>query len=218
MDMLSKSDLSAMLKDICAQYKKLDAKNMQNAEEWYKSCFTMLTESTAKNTYGVQATKEEVSKSRQLLKAKTLEDLINVAFDIDIADYRTLGSHVQEEQIEMEETSKAAKAEEAKDEHPSEGEAEEKEEKKVADEEEGEKEEEGAKEEFEDAKEEEKGEGEGEDAQEAEDEKKDEGAGDEQATKKRLSPPFLNYFRNNPPETRSTLSPTKQLSSRYYMN
>ncbi|KAK1345437.1 hypothetical protein QTO34_007894 [Cnephaeus nilssonii] len=56
-----------------AQYKKLAAKDMQNAEEWYKSCFTMLTESAAKNTYGVRATKEEVSESRRLLKAKTLE-------------------------------------------------------------------------------------------------------------------------------------------------
>ncbi|KAK1346406.1 hypothetical protein QTO34_000262 [Cnephaeus nilssonii] len=73
MDMFSKSNLSAMLKDIRAQYEKLAAKNMQNAEEWYKSCFTMLTKSTAKNTYGVHATKEEVSESRFLLKAKTLE-------------------------------------------------------------------------------------------------------------------------------------------------
>ncbi|XP_006095099.3 neurofilament light polypeptide [Myotis lucifugus] len=104
-------------------------------------------------------------------------------------------SHVQEEQIEVEETIEAAKAEEAKDEPPSEGEAEEEEkEKEEAEEEEGEgeEEEEGAKEEFEDAKEEEGGEGEGEDAQEAEDEKKDEGAGEEQATKKN-EPPHLHF-------------------------
>ncbi|KAK1338648.1 hypothetical protein QTO34_019302 [Cnephaeus nilssonii] len=59
-DVFSKSDLSTMLKDICTQYEKL-AKNMQNAKEWYKNRFTMLTESTAKSTYV------------QLLKAKTLE-------------------------------------------------------------------------------------------------------------------------------------------------
>ncbi|KAK1343779.1 hypothetical protein QTO34_014332 [Cnephaeus nilssonii] len=51
MDVFSKSDLSTMLKDIRTQYEKLAAKNMQNAEEWYKSRFTMLTESTAKSTY-----------------------------------------------------------------------------------------------------------------------------------------------------------------------
>ncbi|KAK1338557.1 hypothetical protein QTO34_019210, partial [Cnephaeus nilssonii] len=309
--------LSAALKDIRAQYEKLAAKNMQNAEEWYKSCFTVLTDSAAKNTYGVRAAKEVVSESRRLLKAKTLEikacwgmnealgkqlreledkqnsdvsamqdtinklenelrttkkyqDLLNVkvALDIDIAAYRKLlegeetqltftsmgsiasgysqssqifgrsaysglqtssyfsdeqpfelgvsnlakklsitrvvchfeektlfhkcfilrsskcfilgmrpplirngyachrfaitvlldvRSHVQEEQIEVEEIIEA-KAEEAKNEPPSEGEAEEEEkEKEVADEEEGEEEEEGAKEEFEDAKEEEEG-------------------------------------------------------------
>nr|KAF6374248.1 hypothetical protein mPipKuh1_009472 [Pipistrellus kuhlii] len=97
MDVFSKSDLSAMLKDICTQYEKLAAKNMQNTEE----------------------------------------------------------CHVQEEQIEVEETIEAAKAEEAKDEPPSEGETEEEEkekEKEEAEEEEGEGEKEGANKEFEDGR------------------------------------------------------------------
>ncbi|XP_017715327.1 PREDICTED: LOW QUALITY PROTEIN: neurofilament light polypeptide-like [Rhinopithecus bieti] len=46
---VSKPDLSAALKDMRAQYEKLAAKNMQNAEEWFKSRFTVLTESAAKN-------------------------------------------------------------------------------------------------------------------------------------------------------------------------
>ncbi|XP_061448417.1 neurofilament light polypeptide [Rhineura floridana] len=263
MDVSAKPDLSSALRDIRAQYEKLAARNMQNAEEWFRSRFTVLTESAAKNTDAVRAAKDEVSESRRLLKAKSLEieatrgmnealekqlqeleekqnadiaalqdavnklenelrttksemarylkeyqDLLNVkmALDIEIAAYRKLlegeetrlsftsvgsissgytqsattfgrsaysglqsssylmsarsfpsyySSHVQEEQIEVEETIEASKVEEAKESPPSEGEEEEKEE---AEEGEGE-EEEGAKEEGE---EEEEGEGAGE--------------------------------------------------------
>nr|KAF6374179.1 hypothetical protein mPipKuh1_009418 [Pipistrellus kuhlii] len=100
--------IAFLKKGVCSQYKKLAAKNMQNAEEWYKSCFTLLTKS---------ASRDEVSESLHLLKAKTWRSK----------------QHVQEEQIEVEETIEAAKAEEAKDEPSSEGETEE-EKKEVAEE------------------------------------------------------------------------------------
>uniref|UniRef100_A0A8C0ASU8 Neurofilament light n=1 Tax=Buteo japonicus TaxID=224669 RepID=A0A8C0ASU8_9AVES len=233
MDVSAKPDLSAALRDIRAQYEKLAARNMQNAEEWFRSRFTVLSESAAKNTDAVRAAKDEVSESRRLLKAKTLEieatrgmnealekqlqeleekqsadisdtinklenelrttksemarylkeyqDLLNVkmALDIEIAAYRKLlegeetrlsftsvgsitsgytqtaptfgrsaysglqsssylmttrsfptyySSHVQEEQIEIEETIEAAKVAEAKAAPAEEGEEEEKEE------------------------------------------------------------------------------------------
>ncbi|KAJ6658702.1 hypothetical protein lerEdw1_019862 [Lerista edwardsae] len=296
MDVSAKPDLSSALRDIRAQYEKLAARNMQNAEEWFRSRFTVLTESAAKNTDAVRAAKDEVSESRRLLKAKTLEieatrgmnealekqlqdleekqnadiaalqdtvnklenelrttksemarylkeyqDLLNVkmALDIEIAAYRKLlegeetrlsftsvgsissgyaqsastfgrsaysglqsssylmsarafpayySSHVQEEQIEVEETIEASKAEEAKESPPSEREGEEEENEEGEEEEgeggeeeeegEGEGEEEGAKEETEEAKEgeEEEGEGEG-----GEGEGEEEEGGDEEA-------------------------------------
>ncbi|NXY49889.1 NFL protein, partial [Ceuthmochares aereus] len=285
MDVSAKPDLSAALRDIRAQYEKLAARNMQNAEEWFRSRFTVLTESAAKNTDAVRAAKDEVSESRRLLKAKTLEieatrgmnealekqlqeleekqsadisalqdtinklenelrttksemarylkeyqDLLNVkmALDIEIAAYRKLlegeetrlsftsvgsitsgytqtaptfgrsaysglqsssylmttrtfptyySSHVQEEQIEIEETIEAAKAGEAKAAPAEEGEEEEKEEgEEEAGGEEAEEEEEGAKEESEEAKEGEEEEGEGEETAAEEGEESQEAA------------------------------------------
>ncbi|XP_056364665.1 neurofilament light polypeptide [Oenanthe melanoleuca] len=284
MDVSAKPDLSAALRDIRAQYEKLAARNMQNAEEWFRSRFTVLSESAAKNTDAVRAAKDEVSESRRLLKAKTLEieatrgmnealekqlqeleekqsadisalqdtinklenelrttksemarylkeyqDLLNVkmALDIEIAAYRKLlegeetrlsftsvgsitsgysqssasfgrsaysglqassyllgsrpfpsyySSHVQEEQVEIEETIEAAKAAEAKAAPAEEGEEEEKEEGEGEEGEEGEEEEEGAKEESEEAKEGEEEEGEGEETAAEEGEESQEAA------------------------------------------
>ncbi|XP_073478328.1 neurofilament light polypeptide [Aquarana catesbeiana] len=70
---VAKPDLSSALRDIRAQYEKLAAKNMQSAEEWFKSRFTVLTQSAAQNTNAVRVAKDEVSESRRMLKAKALE-------------------------------------------------------------------------------------------------------------------------------------------------
>ncbi|NXA41703.1 NFL protein, partial [Eudromia elegans] len=300
MDVSAKPDLSAALRDIRAQYEKLAARNMQNAEEWFRSRFTVLSESAAKNTDAVRAAKDEVSESRRLLKAKTLEieatrgmnealekqlqeleekqsadisalqdtinklenelrttksemarylkeyqDLLNVkmALDIEIAAYRKLlegeetrlsftsvgsitsgytqsapsfgrsaysglqtssylmttrtfptyySSHVQEEQIEIEETIEAAKVGEAKAAPPTE-EGEEEEEKEEGEEEEAggeeaEEEEEGAKEESEEAKEGEEEEGEETAAEEGEESQETaEEAGEEEKEEKQAA-------------------------------
>ncbi|NXA28772.1 NFL protein, partial [Ibidorhyncha struthersii] len=264
MDVSAKPDLSAALRDIRAQYEKLAARNMQNAEEWFRSRFTVLSESAAKNTdalelfifsvcqrkikligleksckvllldmgelrilrcqcwYFQQDTINKLenelrtTKSEMARYLKEYQDLLNVkmALDIEIAAYRKLlegeetrlsftsvgsitsgytqtaptfgrsaysglqsssylmttrsfptyySSHVQEEQIEIEETIEAAKAGEAKAAPAEEGEEEEKEEgEEEAGGEEAEEEEEGAKEESEEAKEGEEEEGEGE--------------------------------------------------------
>ncbi|XP_053320468.1 neurofilament light polypeptide [Spea bombifrons] len=260
---VSKPDLSSALRDIRAQYEKLAAKNMQSAEEWFKSRVTVLTQSAARNTDAVRAAKDEVSESRRLLKSKGLEieacrgvnealqrqiqelddkqnaeiagmqeaisnleeelrstksemarylkeyqDLLNVkmALDIEIAAYRKLlegeetrlsfssvgaitsgytqstpvfgrsvyslqsssyvpsrtyatyySSHVQEEQLDIEETIESSRAEEAKAEAPEEEEATEEEEGgEEADQEAGEEEEEAKEDDAEEEGEEEK--------------------------------------------------------------
>ncbi|NXW32496.1 NFL protein, partial [Phaetusa simplex] len=248
MDVSAKPDLSAALRDIRAQYEKLAARNMQNAEEWFRSRFTVLSESAAKNTDAVRAAKDEVlyldmkkkrilccrycsfqqdtinklenelrttkSEMARYLKEYQKKNNVKMALDIEIAAYRKLlegeetrlsftsvgsitsgytqtaptfgrsaysglqsssylmttrsfptyySSHVQEEQIEIEETVEAAKVGEAKAAPAEEGEEEEKEEgKKKAGGEEAEEEEEGAKEKKKEAKEGEEEEGEGE--------------------------------------------------------
>ncbi|NP_001081414.1 neurofilament light polypeptide [Xenopus laevis] len=70
---VAKPDLSSALRDIRGQYEKLAAKNMQSAEEWFKSRFTVLTQSAARNTDAVRAAKDEMSESRRMLSAKGLE-------------------------------------------------------------------------------------------------------------------------------------------------
>ncbi|KAK6468471.1 neurofilament light polypeptide-like [Huso huso] len=70
---VAKPDLSAALKDIRVQYEKLAAKNMQSAEDWFKSKFTRLTESAAKNSDAIHMAKNEMGEYRRQLKSRTLE-------------------------------------------------------------------------------------------------------------------------------------------------
>ncbi|MBN3317469.1 NFL protein, partial [Atractosteus spatula] len=70
---VAKPDLSAALRDIRSQYEKLAARNMQAAEDWFKSKFTVLTETAARNTDAVRNAKDEVGEYRRQLKARNLE-------------------------------------------------------------------------------------------------------------------------------------------------
>ncbi|XP_060927617.1 low molecular weight neuronal intermediate filament [Limanda limanda] len=72
MDM-SKPDLAAALKDIRAQYENLSARNQVQAEEWYHSKFTTVTEAAARNQDAIKHSKEELSEYRRQVQARTLE-------------------------------------------------------------------------------------------------------------------------------------------------
>lgn len=70
---VSKPDLAAALKDIRAQYESLSARNQSQAEEWYRSKFTSVTEAAARNQDAIKHSKEELSEYRRQVQARTLE-------------------------------------------------------------------------------------------------------------------------------------------------
>ncbi|XP_031648278.1 desmin-like [Oncorhynchus tshawytscha] len=72
MDM-SKPDLTAALRDIRAQYEGIAAKNISEAEEWYKSKVTDLNQAVNKNNEALKQAKMETMEFRHQLQSYTCE-------------------------------------------------------------------------------------------------------------------------------------------------
>ncbi|XP_043537162.1 neurofilament light chain b [Chiloscyllium plagiosum] len=70
---MGKPDLSSALREIRCQYEKVAAKNMQSAEDWYKSRFAVLAENASKDSDATRQARDEVIEYRRQVKAKTLE-------------------------------------------------------------------------------------------------------------------------------------------------
>lgn len=70
---VTRPDLSAALRDIRAQYQRLAHKNMQAAEDWYKSKVTGVAEAASANSEAVHAIREETREYRQLLQSRSSE-------------------------------------------------------------------------------------------------------------------------------------------------
>ncbi|XP_072436081.1 desmin b [Chiloscyllium punctatum] len=70
---LSKPDLTAALRDIRAQYESISAKNVQEAEEWYKSKVMDLNQSAVKNNDALRQAKQEVMEYRHQIQSYTCE-------------------------------------------------------------------------------------------------------------------------------------------------
>ncbi|XP_078085415.1 desmin-like [Mustelus asterias] len=70
---LSKPDLTAALRDIRAQYECISAKNVQEAEEWYKSKVSDLNQSSAKNNDALRQAKQDVMEYRHQVQSYTCE-------------------------------------------------------------------------------------------------------------------------------------------------
>ncbi|XP_059215242.1 internexin neuronal intermediate filament protein, alpha a [Centropristis striata] len=70
---IAKPDLTSALKEIRNQYESIASKNLQSAEEWYKSKFASLTEQATRSNEAMRASREEISEFRRQLQSKTIE-------------------------------------------------------------------------------------------------------------------------------------------------
>ncbi|KAF7663808.1 hypothetical protein LDENG_00198070 [Lucifuga dentata] len=70
---LSKPDLTSALKEIRNQYESVASKNLQSAEEWYKTKFASLTEQATRSNEAMRASREEINEFRRQLQSKTIE-------------------------------------------------------------------------------------------------------------------------------------------------
>ncbi|XP_030048399.1 neurofilament light polypeptide-like [Microcaecilia unicolor] len=70
---VAKPDLSLALRDIRSQYEKLANKNMQAAEDWYRTKFASVAELASKNSNTVRSIREETVEYRRLLQSRSLE-------------------------------------------------------------------------------------------------------------------------------------------------
>ncbi|KAK5874874.1 hypothetical protein CesoFtcFv8_027421 [Champsocephalus esox] len=72
MDM-SKPDLTAALRDIRAQYEGIAAKNISEAEDWYKSKVTDLNQAVSKNNDALKTARQETMEFRHQIQSYTCE-------------------------------------------------------------------------------------------------------------------------------------------------
>ncbi|XP_062270464.1 desmin b isoform X5 [Scomber scombrus] len=72
MDM-SKPDLTAALRDIRAQYEGIAAKNISEAEDWYKSKVSDLNQAVSKNNDALKQARQETMEFRHQIQAYTCE-------------------------------------------------------------------------------------------------------------------------------------------------
>ncbi|XP_070623326.1 vimentin [Erythrolamprus reginae] len=70
---VAKPDLTAALRDVRQQYETVATKNLQEAEEWYKSKFADLSEAANRNNDALRQAKQEASEYRRQIQSLTCE-------------------------------------------------------------------------------------------------------------------------------------------------
>ncbi|XP_062303829.1 internexin neuronal intermediate filament protein, alpha b [Osmerus eperlanus] len=70
---VAKPDLTSALKEIRGQYESMASKNLQSAEEWYKSKFVDLNEQATRSNEAMRTSREEINEFRRQLQSKTIE-------------------------------------------------------------------------------------------------------------------------------------------------
>uniref|UniRef100_A0A8C4ZZG9 Vimentin like n=1 Tax=Gadus morhua TaxID=8049 RepID=A0A8C4ZZG9_GADMO len=70
---VAKPDLTSALRDVRMQYENLASKNLQESEDWYKSKFTDLSESAARNNEALKMAKQEANDYRRQMQTITCE-------------------------------------------------------------------------------------------------------------------------------------------------
>ncbi|XP_062453346.1 peripherin, partial [Rhea pennata] len=66
-------DLTAALRDIRAQYESIAVRNLQEAEDWYKSKFADLSDAANRNHAALRLAKQEMGESRRRIQRLTCE-------------------------------------------------------------------------------------------------------------------------------------------------
>ncbi|XP_025911237.1 peripherin [Apteryx rowi] len=66
-------DLTAALRDIRTQYESIAVRNLQEAEDWYKSKFADLSDAANRNHEALRLAKQEMSESRRHIQSLTCE-------------------------------------------------------------------------------------------------------------------------------------------------
>ncbi|KAL6488688.1 hypothetical protein MHYP_G00024290, partial [Metynnis hypsauchen] len=70
---VAKPDLTAALRDVRLQYETLATKNIQEAEEWYKSKFADLSEAAARSNEAIRLAKQDSNEYRRQVQTLTCE-------------------------------------------------------------------------------------------------------------------------------------------------